>query len=178
VDGLTITRVSSFDDRIDDFWRRVSKDYDIIVVRSKEYLNWKYVEVPLLTEFSNTNFVIYVAEKEGQICGYVILQCKKQRDSLFGCIYDLIAPLGQEEVISCLISKAIEYFKGEKVNLILCGMIANKTYNTIIKKSGFIPSRIIIKRHFCVHSSHPAILRAHLKNPKQWFIQMGDSEGG
>lgn len=179
VDGLTITRVSLFDDRIDDFWRRVSNDYDIIVVRSKEYLNWKYVEVPLLTDFSNnTNFVIYVAEKEGQICGYVILKSEKQRDLLFGRIYDLIAPLGQEEVISCLISKAIEYFKREKVNLIYCGMIADKTYYTIFRKNGFIPSRIIIKRHFCAHSSHPEISRTHLKNPKHWFIQMGDSEGG
>ena len=178
VDGLTITRVSSFDDRIDDFWNRVSNDYDIIVERKKEYLNWKYVEVPLFTDFSNTNFVIYVAEKEGQICGYVILKCKKQRDLLSGCIYDLIAPLDQEEVISCLISKAIEYFKGEKVDLILCGMIADKTYYTIFKKNGFIPSRIIIKKHFCVYSSHPEISRVHLKNPKHYFIQIGDSEGG
>lgn len=178
VDGLTITRVSSFDDRIDDFWGRVSNDYDIIVVRSKEYLNWKYVEVPLLTELSNTNFVIYVAEKDGQICGYVILKCTKQRDLLLGYIYDLIAPLGQEEVISCLISKAIEYFKGKKVNLIHCGMMADKIYYTIFKKNGFIPSHIIINKPFCVYSSHPAISRTHLKNPKHWFIQIGDSEGG
>ena len=44
--NLTITRISSFDERINALWKRVSNDYEIIVVRDREYLNWRYVNIP------------------------------------------------------------------------------------------------------------------------------------
>jgi hypothetical protein len=38
-------------------------------VRDKEYLNWRYVDVP------DVDYTIYLAEEGEEICGYIVLRC-------------------------------------------------------------------------------------------------------
>ena len=169
VDGLTITKISSFDDRINDFWKEISNDHEIIVVRDKEHLNWRYVDVP------NVDYTIYLAEEGGEICGYIVLRCAKQ-DQLSGHIIDIIAPLDRPEVFHSLLSKAIEYFKEEGVDVIFCKMIADKIFYKIFRENGFVSSRFIIKSKFIVRINSPKISETYLKDKKNWFIQVGDSD--
>jgi len=170
VDDLTISRITSFDSRIKDFWKKISNDYEIIAIRDKEYLNWRYVDVP------DVDYTIYLAEKNGEICGYIVVRCVKLQGLVLGCIFDVLSLLDQEDVIHCLISKAIEYFEREKVDVIYCKMIANKTLRKIFRKNGFISSRFIKGGQFCAYTSHPKIQKTYLKNNKNWFIQLGDSD--
>lgn len=177
VDGLVLTKISSFDDRINDFWKKISNDYEIVVVRDKEYLNWRYVEVP------DVNYIIYLAEENEEICGYIVLGCARQ-DQVSGYIIDIIAPLDRPEVIHCLLSKAIEYFEEEGVDIIFCKMVADKIFYNVFKKNGFVPTRFIdlIFKRFGVWSKHivrinsPEISEAYIKDPKNWFVQLGDSD--
>lgn len=170
-DDITITMVSSFDKRINDFWRKVSADYNIIVTRNMEHLNWRYAKIP------NVRYSIYVAEEKGQICGYIILKCMKTQDLTFGLIFDIFASLNNEEAINCLILKAIEYFREEKVDLIKSEMIANDTYYSAFKKNGFITSPFVKKgRRFIVRVNTSKLAKAYLKNKSNWFVQLGDSD--
>ena len=169
VDGLTITKISSFDDRINGFWKNISNEHEIIVIRDKEYLNWRYVDVP------NVEYTIYLAEEGGEICGYIVLRCAKQ-DQLSGHIIDIIAPLDRPEVFHSLLSKAIEYFKEEGVDVIFCKMIADKIFYKIFRENGFVSSRFIIKSKFIVRINSPKISETYLKDKKNWFIQVGDSD--
>jgi GNAT superfamily N-acetyltransferase len=170
VDSLTITKISSFDDRIDDFWKKISNDHEIIIVRDKEYLNWRYVNIP------NINYTIYLAEEGEEICGYVVLRCVKKQNLIFGYMFDIIASIDRPEVIHHLLSKAIQYFKDENADLIFCKMIADKTLRKIFRKNGFISSRFIKGGRFCAYTSHYKISETYLKNRKNWFIQIGDSD--
>lgn len=170
VDGLTISQITSFDDRINDLWKKISNDYEIIVVRDKEYLNWRYVNIP------DMNYTIYLAEEGEEICGYVVLRCVKEEGLASGYIFDIIAPLNRTEVIHCLLSKAIKYFEEEKVDVIFCKMVADKIIYKIFRKNGFISSRFIKGGRFCAYTSHPKISETYLKNRKNWFVQIGDSD--
>ena len=170
VDGLTITKISSFDDRINDFWKEISNDHEIIVVRDKEYLNWRYVDVP------DVEYTIYLAEEGGEICGYIVLKCVKEEGSASGYVIDIIAPLDRPEVIHSLLSKAIKYFKEERVDVIFCEMIADKIFYKIFKKNGFVSSCFTIKNRFIVRINSPKISEAYIKDKKNWFIQLGDSD--
>ena len=170
VDDLTISKVTSFDGRIDDFWKKISNDHKIITLRDKEYLNWRYVNVP------DVDYTIYIAEKNEQIYGYIVLRCVEIQGLILGCIFDIISLLDQDDVIHCLISKAIEYFEMEKVDVIYCKKIAKKKVRKIFRKNGFISSRFIKGGQFCVYTSHPKISETYLKNKKNWFIQLGDSD--
>ena len=169
VDGLTITKISSFDDRINDFWKNISNDHETIVIRDKEYLNWRYVDVP------NVDYTIYLAEEDEEIRGYIVFGCAKQ-DQLSGHIIDIITPLDRTEVIHSLLSKAVKHFKEEKVDVIFCKMVADKILYKIFRKNGFISSRFIIKSEFIVRINSPKISEAYLKDKKKWFIQLGDSD--
>jgi len=171
VGGLTITRISSFDDRINDLWDKVSRNYKIIVVRDKEYLNWRFVDVP------DVEYAIFLAEKEGQILGYTVLKCEKQRGLIFGRIFELVVPLEQQAVAQSLILKAVEFSKEQKAHLVLYRVIANKVLYKTLRKSGFIYSRFIGGRaQFIARANTPEVSERFLRAPKHWFVQTGDSD--
>ena len=166
-DMLKVREISSFDDRINEFWNRVSSDYNIIRIREKKYLNWRYVDAP------NADYTIYVAEEEGEICGYIILGCKDASGLIFGYICDIIAPTDRGDIIQCLLAKAVEHFKEKKADIIFSQMIPNKIYRIALLKSGFIP-RFRSKERFIAYSTSSKHSQAFLKNPNNWFIQLGD----
>ena len=166
-DTLNVRKISHFDDRINEFWNTMSIDYNIIRIRDKKYLNWRYVDAP------NADYIIYVAEEGGRICGYIILGCKDASGLIFGYIYDIIAPTSREDIIQCLIAKAVEYFMDAKVDAILSQMVPNKIYHKALLKNGFIP-RFRSKGRFIAYNASTKLSEAYLKNPKNWFIQLGD----
>ena len=166
-DMLKVREISHFDDRINEFWNTLSIDYNIIRIRDKKYLNWRYVDAP------NADYTIYVAEEGGRICGYTILGCKDVDGLIFGSIYDVIAPTSREDIIQCLIAKAVEYFMDAKVDAIFSQMVTNEVYRKNFLKNGFIP-RFMSKGRFITYNASTKLSEAYLKNPKNWFIQLGD----
>ena len=166
-DMLKVRKISHFDDSINEFWNTMSIDYNIIRMRDKEYLNWRYVDAP------NADYTIYVAEEGGRICGYVILGCKDVDGLIFGHIYDIIAPTSREDIIQCLIAKVVEYFMDVKVDAIRSQMVPNKIYHKALLKNGFIPL-FMSKGRFIAYNASTKLSKAYLKNPKNWFIQLGD----
>jgi GNAT superfamily N-acetyltransferase len=166
VDGLTISEIFHFDDRYNEFWERISKDYRIIAVRNKEYLNWRYIDAP------NAKYTIYVAERNEMICGYMVLENKYCRGLPIGRILDIAAPLDQQIVIQCLISKAIEHFERKEADAIFSNIISNRYLHSFLK-NGFLPYPIS-KNRFIAYNASPNIPDGYLKNPKNWFIQLGD----
>ena len=169
-DMLKVREITSFDDRINDFWNKISDDYNIIRIRDKKYLNWRYVGMP------NSDYTIYVAEEEGKICGYIVLGCRNENNLAWGYLYDIIALAGREDIIQCLIAKAVEYFSAKEVDAIFCKMIANKIYRKSFLRNGFIP-RFRSKGRFIAYNASKEISDEFLKNQENWFIQQGDLPG-
>jgi len=168
IEGLTITQVSAFDERINEFWTRVSSQYQIIVVRNKDYLNWRYVAVP------GVDYLIFIAEKAGEIYGYLVWRCIPTEHTKVGTIFDVLAQ--SEEVAQCLISKAMERCEQEKIDLIYSAGIANKAYLKAFKRMGFISVPFVKGGQFIAYSSASTISKEFLKDPQNWFIQIGDSD--
>ena len=166
-DMSKVRKISHFDDSINEFWDTISNDYNIIKIRDKKYLNWRYADAP------NANYIIYVAEEGGKICGYIILGCKDVDGLIFGSIYDIIAPTSREDIIQCLIAKAVEYSLDKKVDVLISKMVANKVYRKRFLRNGFIP-RFRSKGQFIAYNASMELSDEFLKNPKNWFIQLGD----
>ncbi|MFC1900294.1 GNAT family N-acetyltransferase [Chloroflexota bacterium] len=170
VDKLVINEVSHFDERFDDFWERVSGDYAIIVARNRSYLNWRYIDSP------NVNFVVYAAEIEDKIYGYIVLGIYKdydRKDLKIGCIYDIIARLDDEDIVHNLVSKAIDCFHDEKADVIFSQMVAHKIYRKVLSKNGFIPN-FRSKSRFIAYTVSPGEGDEFIKDSRNWFIQLGD----
>jgi GNAT superfamily N-acetyltransferase len=168
IQGLTIAQVPSFDERINELWARVSDRYKIIVLRDKENLNWRYCTVP------DVNYSIYTAEKAGGICGYIVFRCMQEGHTKTGVIFDILAE--SEPIFHCLISKAVEQCQREKVDAIYGIMIVDKTLIRAFEKNGFICLPFLRNGWFELYSSSPPVSKAFLREPKNWFVQIGDSD--
>ena len=164
--GVKISKISYFDDRFDDFWDKIKDDYNIIVVRDKRYLNWRYIDAP------NAKYTIYAAEKGKEICGYIVLETAHSNGIMFGYIRDIIAYSNQSDILHSLISKGEQYFEEEKVDVIFSQMVPNKIYRKALFKNGFI-HYFRSKSRFLAYNASGFSLDV-LKNPENWFIQIGD----
>lgn len=170
-DDVSLKEVKSFDNRINDLWEEFSKDYELLVVRTKEYLNWRYVFVP------NANYTIYIAEKNGKIYGYIVFAIRKQRNLLFGYIFDLVVPLKNTGVSDLLISKAMQELEDKNADLIFYQMIGKKPLFNVFKRRGFMCLNFIDKRFpFIVRMNENELPEEYIKNINNWFIQIGDSD--
>ncbi|MFC1937655.1 GNAT family N-acetyltransferase [Chloroflexota bacterium] len=170
IKGLTISRLSRFDERFDEFWNQICTDHSIILVRNTRFLNWRYVDPP------DIDCAIYVAEDK-HICGYMILGSHKERNGLtLGRIYDIVAPLDRPDVLHCLVFKATEHFQKEKVDAIFVQMIAHKIYRESFLKNGFVPHPRS-KNRFIAYNVSANLHDEFLENPANWFIQLGDLPG-
>ena len=169
--GLVINEISSFDTRFDDFWKKASTNYDIVVVRDRDYLNWRYINVPATDKADK----IYAAEKDGEICGYIVLDCVQGREVRIGKISDIFVDLNQNEVSECLISKAIEHFKKEKEDIIHYVGLADRPIRNIFRKKWFLTLSKKAPFWFMVYCSSPEIA-SYVGNRERWFIQTGDGD--
>ena len=65
---LQILEISSYDDRIDEFWHEVNDYYRFIIERTKDYLNWRYCDP------RGGEYIVKTAEEDGRILGYSVLR--------------------------------------------------------------------------------------------------------
>lgn len=165
VEGLTISQVSSFDERINEFWDRVSNQHQIMLVRDRDYLNWRYVAA------TDMDYTIYVAEKAGQIYGYLVLGYEQRVQVRVGVIFDILAQSAQ--TAQCLVWRAVEHCRQERVDFVQFDMVANKTYFRAFRKNGFI-SLPFMKDLFFGTLLSPNISKEFLANSQNWFVQLGD----
>jgi GNAT superfamily N-acetyltransferase len=169
IKGLSIAQVSHFDDRINEFWTRVSSQFPIIVERSEKYLNWRYTNVP------NKSYSIYLAEKDKAVYGYLVLRSHQVEDLKVAVICDLFAE--SEEISQCLLHYVTEGCKKDGADYIHWGGIANKNYLGALRKRGFIflPFQKHLSR-FVVYLSASDISKEFLIKPQNWLIQGGDTD--
>jgi predicted N-acetyltransferase YhbS len=133
--GYTLKKISRFDDRVEVLWDKVKDEYDFIVVKSKEYLNWRYCDP------RGGDYHIWVAEDDEGILGYLVLRINKMHlDHPVGYIMEVLAHKEREEVINSLLIQADIYFSQEKVNAIYFTLVSGHPYEKIMNIHGFIDS--------------------------------------
>lgn len=168
VEGLSIAEVPSFDERINDFWAKVANQYPIMIVRNKDYLNWRFVAVP------DIRYAIFIAENRGEICGYLVLRCLQRQQTKVGIIFDIMAQ--SEKIAQCLIAKAVELCEREKVDLVYSSKMVGKSLAKAFRNNGFMSPPFMPGTPFCIYSNSSTISSELLRNPKNWFVQIGDSD--
>jgi len=127
----SIATVERFDDRIDGFFDEAVQPFDFAVVKSKDYVNWRYCDP------AAGRFTVRVAEQEGRFLGYLVLKITEGE----GYIADLLALPERADVVRSLIEDAVRLFRAAGVELASCWMTSRHPYNPILRRYGFIDSR-------------------------------------
>lgn len=171
---INIKKISSFDERIDDFFIKASKPYKIITIRDKKYLAWRYINSP-----TNSNYTIYLAEDKNDILGYIILKSIEHvsTNSKGGVIMDILTLPDRKDVINSLITKTIEHFKENDAETIRCNIPKNNMYYAFLKKHGFIPdffAKKVNQPRLTAHINTINLSKKFFIDSKNWFVTNGD----
>jgi GNAT superfamily N-acetyltransferase len=159
--GLAVKEMDSFDQRADNFWQEVSPGYGNLVIRNKEYLNWRFVRAPF-------RYKIFGAQDQGLFAGYIVLRVTPKKGFLSGVIVDLFTRAEDGRTMVALICRAVDYFVGQGVDFIeYRGLLKRGLLLDILKKKGFF-FRIYL-RDFLVHALDAKTLSKMLDD-KAWFI--------
>lgn len=167
IDRLAVTQVTSFDERFDRLWAKVSGQYPIMVVRNKDYLNWRF-------SAPGSHYWIFAAEKANEVLGYLVLCNRILRNVKESFIFDMIAE--SEEVMHCLVSEAEKVCQRAGVDFIVCNFIADRTYHRVLRSNGFISLPFKKGGYLIAYSNAIQISKAFLQDPKNWLVQIGDSD--
>jgi GNAT superfamily N-acetyltransferase len=164
-----IRRVETFDDNYRDFWEETRTQYDYIIERNVDYMNWRFCDNRA------GDFVVHVAEEDDTLLGYSVVRVNRVRPEYpIGFLVDLIVRNGRTDVISSLVSNALSYFNSEKVNIISCQFIKNHVNHKILSRHGFIDSRIPVQifcNPFGVNEEFPKIRSV---DPNRVYYSYGD----
>ena len=127
----SITTRERFDDRIEGFFDEAARPFDLVIVKSRDYMNWRY------SDPAAGRFTIRVAEQDGSILGYLVLKVSEGS----GYIVDLLALPDRIDVMRSLVEDALHLFSEAGVDLVTCWMISRHPYNPILRRYGFIDTR-------------------------------------
>ena len=167
-EGLTIEKITVFDGRVDKLWEKVSEDYNILVIRDSNYLNWRYAHHP------DKKYTIFTAEKDSEILGFVVLGSEEFYPNKVGYIVDILT-VNDKEITQHLLTKSLEYFRSNNVDAVTCWMLRHHWYYKMLKENGFTstPSRIAL----VAQTLSSRVSKEVLADPQDWFITMGDDDG-
>jgi len=166
--GLAIVKATSFDERVDRLWARVSDAHPIMVVRNKDHLNWRY-------SAPDKQYSIFIAETANEVGGYLVLRHITSESVKYSVIFDMMAE--SEEVMGRLVAEAVRDCRQAGVDFIMYRLIADKAYHRVSRRNGFFAIPFSkVGDYFCVHSNSAQIPKEFLRDPGNWLVQTGDSD--
>lgn len=163
---IDIIEIKRFDDTINTLWDKVSQYYPVIVKRDMIYLNWKFVDQP------HINYKRFIAKKEGNITGYVILRLGTEIEpDDAGIISDIFAGPHDSDVIKALIVFSIRYLQKKDVFKISCDVNRDE-YKNNLRQLGFIPGEIKKSVFYCKDKEISDLM----SDSGNWFLTKGDCD--
>ncbi len=125
-------RIEQFDQRVDDLWSEVSRQFDFILERRKDFLNWRYCDR------RSGDYAVLVSEERSHILGYVAVKMSKGRAYLD----DLFVAPGRDDVVSSLVESAENYARQRGAAALHCQLVRLHPYNAVLAAHGFVDARL------------------------------------
>jgi hypothetical protein len=119
--------VSEFDDRIDALWEEAAAQFDFILARTRDFLNWRYCDL------RGGTFRVVLAEQDGRILGYAVERCSHGK----GYIADLFALPGRLDVVSSLVRTALADIREAGIDEVECWLASRHEYFNTLAAAGF-----------------------------------------
>lgn len=137
---MKINKVDQFPDEIDDFWKMVRTENEIVLERTYTFLNWRFSK-----NFGDYQIYIGRSAQNDSILGYMVLRKTeieaghrgKIRNALD--IVDLFALPSEEKLVLNFVNMAINTAKNEGLDVVHCRVPPWHAYVSILFKMGFIP---------------------------------------
>ena len=172
-DDVVLKRITEFDARFDDLWKKAQDSHDIILRRDSTYLNWRYVQCP------EKYYKVYAAEKNDEVLAWVVVRVMDRYGLKNGIIADMLSLPDRRDILCALVQLTCEELKKEDVDLIACSIPKNTHYFKAIRQSGFMPCPDKLNPrgvYFIIYLLSKKIKRDVVSEPANWFVTWGDTD--
>jgi hypothetical protein len=170
VDNLHIKTIDRFDDRFNEFWNENKGLFSNFVARTKEYLNWRYVDNPV-----RRYKIFSLCDNARKIRGYIVCRQTEIKGIKTGLIGDLLVTQNDIDVTDLLIKQAQDYFYKQDVDIFGVLMFNHIPYYKVFLKNGFLKCPKMFEPQ-----PFPMIIRSldekdnNLYDKENWYLTMGD----
>jgi hypothetical protein len=163
---LEFRKIDRFDESLNALWEEAKEHFKVILIRSKGFLNWRYIERP------DAIYYPFGAYDSGKLVGYCILKLYQENNILRGHFLDLFTVPNKRTYGCFLVQKGLEFFAEKKVDSVNLWMQGSPFFLDILSEYGFIEG-----------SSRPMICRFNVDQVKfkpimtedNWYFTMGDT---
>lgn len=161
-----IYSMERFDERVDDFWEKVSPFYPVIARRDYQALRWRFDAVPDRERYTR----LYLLERD-RLRGYAVLRRAAWRNETVGSIVDYLA---YPSWTAPLLAHCVTYLRGSGGAAILLGT-RNAGIHSTLRLLGFIPRNT--GPRFLLRLNEPrSALMPLLGAASNWYLTMADSD--
>jgi hypothetical protein len=132
-DDFSIIKVSEFDEGIDSFWEKIKDDYNFIIEKKRENLNWRF------TDNDRSNHIKIQAMNGDEVLGYIVVGYKEGDSE--GQIEDLLTLKDRLDVANALFDYGSKCLDDLGVNTVFYQAVVGHPYQVLSRRKGFIDSR-------------------------------------
>ena len=170
---LCVQQLESFPQRFEDFWERAATEYEVVLRRDRQYLDWRYIQRPSAT------YTIHAAEQGEEIMGFIVGRSWHVHGTNCGLIVDLLTCDQDQNIAQALIARAVQDFALNGASAVVCLMFDHQTYCQALRREGFIrvPEKLLPRRfRFMarVNQDDPAMRQA--LSIRNWYLAAGDND--
>lgn len=158
--------MEQFDDDVDQLLKTALLADKVWVVRSHEYLNWRYVAEP------TRKYTVLGLKDEGQLKGYAVIKLYPNGTQLEGDIVDILA-VHDEAVYDELVSHSLQLLFDKGVAAVNMWFNTHHPLHPLLERWGFRLAAPVIwlgARPFVENGAAPVL------DYRNWYITMGDSD--
>lgn len=157
-DNSKIKQIYKFDDRVNELFKFFSREYDFIMLRDKDYLNWRFFERP------DVQYEIYAYENDKQLNGYIVFKIyNNEKFHIIELVYE--NNISRDELL-----KFAEYKANRFGNLSCWSVKDTPLYNKLISGEYRVIKDDI---PFIIHELEEGFIKDSIKCP---YIVMGDHD--
>lgn len=161
---VTTLTVNHFDERFDRLWRHASKAYQILAIRDRHFLEWRYHQNP------QKRHACIAAMRHDELVGYLILQFATAHSARVGIIADVFS-LPDEAVVDTLLHSAILFCLKEGIDYVRCGALAHTELYRALRRAGFTVKR---RGRTVVYKPFDGLSEQICQDSTQWYLTLGD----
>jgi predicted N-acetyltransferase YhbS len=172
---LTVAEDAAFDGSYDRFWAQVRSKYDIMLVRDRDFLQWRFKDIPI------RKYQVLSARSDGELWGYIVLRQAEIRGTMTGLVADMMVLPGErgDRAGAALLHEALVRFRANNLAL-TGGLLLPHTHEfQLMRRSGYLvaPDRFApqpFHLFFRQYSEPPPI--DLLRTSETWFVSIADHD--
>jgi hypothetical protein len=157
--------LSSFDDRFDDLWKKISNQFSFIGERTGSFLSWRFKESP----YNKYDIFTLTSKDHHNIYGYIIFTVHEKRAQISD-----IGFLNDNKILDVLLNIFFRYQRQQGIESIAMSIGADPVLINQINKNGFsIRNR---RGKIVIYISSKSSLSLQDVKKGNWYITSGDND--